>query len=248
MTAPLAGKVVLVTRPAAQGGELTDRLAELGARVLVAPAIVVEPAGRQKLLDSAIREAADGRFAWVAFTSASGVRAWTERAGALDAGSPRASVAAVGDSTAAALRRAGIAPDLQPATFTTAALGQAFPDGSGSVLLPRADLATEELEDALRRKGWTPVRVDAYKVSLADSIPAEVRRALDEGRVDVITFTSPSTVEGFTRLMRVPERPAIVCIGPVTADAARRAGFRVAAAAQRHTTEGLVDAVLRVLR
>ncbi|HWC32941.1 MAG TPA: uroporphyrinogen-III synthase, partial [Actinomycetota bacterium] len=146
------------------------------------------------------------------------------------------------------LRTVGAAPDLVPPTYTTEALGEAFPQGSGEVLMPRADIATNELEDAIRSKGWTPVRVDAYRARAAESIPAEVRPALDGGTVDAVTFTSASTVDGFVRAAGVVRGPAVVCIGPVTADAARRAGFAVDAVAEPHTIEGLVDAVERALR
>jgi uroporphyrinogen-III synthase len=248
VTGPLAERVVLITRPAAQARDLAARLRALGAEVLVAPAIEVHAPPPGGPLDDAIREAAGGRFDWVAFTSAAGVRAWLERAAAVEAGPPRARVAAVGDATAESLREAGVEAHLVPATFTTVALGRAFPQGPGRVLLPRADLATGELEDALRRKGWTPVRVDAYRVVPVDTIPGAALRALEEERVDAVTFTSPSTVNGFVRAAEEHHRPAAVCIGPVTAEAARRAGFRVTAVAEPHTTDGLVDATVSSLR
>jgi uroporphyrinogen-III synthase len=226
---------------------LLTRLQELGAEPIEAPAIDLDPPEPGGELDDAIRGVAAGRYAWVAFTSAAGVAAWADRASALGARHVPARLAAVGSATAEALKARVRAPDLVPPRFTTAALATAFPSGSGSVLLPRADLAAEELEEALRRKGWSPVRVDAYRVSLAESLPPEGRRALEEGRVDAITFTSPSTVEGFVRLAGAPEGPAVVCIGPVTAEAARKAGLGVAAVAEPHTTDGLVEAVLRAL-
>jgi uroporphyrinogen-III synthase len=244
---PLAGRVVLVTRPAEQAVDLAARLRALGAEPLIAPTIRVAPPEAGGDLDAAIRGAAAGRYAWIVFTSAAGVTGWSERAAAVAAGAVPARLAAVGPTTAEAVRAAIREPDLIPPIFTTAALAEAFPTGRGAVLLPRADLATDELEEALRRKGWSPVRVDAYRVSLLESIPPGARRALEEERVDAITFTSPSTVEGFVTLAGVPRRPSIVCIGPVTAEAARGAGFDVAAVADPHTTEGLVEAVGRAL-
>jgi uroporphyrinogen-III synthase len=244
----LAGRVVLITRPADQGASLAARLLALGAEPLEAPTIVVEPQPGGGPLDRSVREAAEGRFEWVAFTSASGVGAWRDRAEALEAGLPRARVAAVGEATAEALREAGIEPALVPPSFTTAALGESFPQGRGPVLLPRADRAAADLEAAIRAKGWTPVRVDAYRVRPAEALPEEAATALTNGRVDAVTFTSPSTVEGLVRLAGVVGGPAVVCIGPVTAEAARRAGFEVAAVADPHTTEGLVGALVRALR
>jgi uroporphyrinogen-III synthase len=247
MTGPLAGRVVLVTRPEGAGEDTAAGLRALGATAVEAPTIAVEGPERGGPLDDAVRRAAEGEFAWVVFTSAAGVRAWSERADALGIGTPRARVAAVGEATAEVLRGSGVDPALVPEAFTTAALVEAFPSGSGRVLLARADLATGELEAALRAKGWDPVRVDAYRVRPADVLPAEVRAALEEGRVDVVTFTSPSTVDGFVRLWGLARGPAIVCIGPVTAAAARSAGFEVASVADPHTTAGLVRAVVRAV-
>lgn len=244
----LEGRVILVTRPRQRAGELVALLRDRGGVPLVAPAVEVHP-GPAGPLDRAGSQLASGRFDWVAFTSRAAVEAL---AGHLGRGrSWRA--AAVGDGTAAALRDLGVEPELVPATFTTEALGKAFPRGRGRVLLARADIAPDGLESALRAKGWTTIRVDAYRTRLSASMPPPAARALREGRVDAITFTSASTVEGFLRMAgddlgALRRRPKFACIGPVTARAARSAGLRVDAVASPHTIEGLVDAVERALR
>lgn len=249
---PLEGRVVLVTRPRSRAGELVALLRERGAVPLVAPAVEVRPAPAGPL-GRAGSQLASGGFDWVAFTSRASVEALAEHLGrGRSAGRP-ARVAAVGDGTAAALRDLGVEPELVPATFTTEALGKAFPRGRGRVLLARADIAPDGLESALRAKGWTPVRVDAYRTRLSARMPPPADRALREGRVDAITFTSASTVEGFLQMAGGAlganrRRPTVACIGPVTARAARRAGFRVDAVASPHTIEGLVAAVERALR
>ncbi|MGH2709860.1 MAG: uroporphyrinogen-III synthase [Actinomycetota bacterium] len=247
MTEPLVGKVILVTRPGDQAASLVERLRQLGATAISAPTIALQRTHALERLDEAIEQSAKDEFDWVVFTSATGVRAWQERAEAMSAGSPKASVAAIGDSTSAALRRVGIEPDLVPDPFTSEALGEAFPAGKGRVLLARADIATDELERALSAKGWEPVRVDAYRVLPAAALPEEARKAIESTDVDAVTFTSPSTVAGYVELAIAARRPPAVCIGPVTATAARRAGFVVAAVADPHTEDGLIDALVGVL-
>ncbi len=239
---PLAGRTILVTRPREQAEELVALLEQRGATAVVAPAIELTPA-RSGALDRALRELSDGSFAWVVLTSRAGVEAVAARMRPRDV---RAKVAAVGEGTAEAFRSWGRDPDLVPRTFTTEALGRAFPRGSGRVLLARADVAPDGLEDAIAAKGWTPVRVDAYRTRMPRSLPEEAGRALREGRVHAVTFTSASTVRGFVRAVGVVRgNPKVVCIGPVTARAAREAGLRVAAVARPHTIEGLVDALER---
>ncbi len=247
---PLEGKVVLVTRPGERAGRLSAMLRERGAVPVEAPTIRVEQVRRGGRLDAAIRDTAMEAHAWVAFTSAAGVEAWFARAWELgfDARGLRAHVAAVGSGTAEALEDHGVLPDLVPKTFTTEALGRAFPRGSGRVLLPRADIAPEELQAALERKGWEPVRVDAYRTRPIRALPLEARRLLRAGKVDAVTFTSASTVDGYVRAAGAARGPKVVCIGPVTARAARAAGLVVHAVARPHTLEGVVLATVRAVR
>jgi uroporphyrinogen-III synthase len=246
MTGSLAGRTILVTRPVEQAESFAARLRELGANAIPAPTIELEGPEAGGPLDDAIREAAGGAFAWVVFTSAAGVRTWWRRLEAIEAGPPKARVAVVGDSTAGALAEHGVEPNLVPERFTTEALGEAFPEGKGRLLLARADLATETLEQVLRAKGWDPSRVDAYTVRSATALPDAARRAIERHEVDAVIFTSPSTVDGYLSLAIAATRPPAICIGPVTAAAAARVGFEVAAVADPHTEDGLIDAVVQL--
>lgn len=248
MTTPLEGRVILVTRPRELAEAFAARLGALGATAIAAPTIEIEGPEPGGPLDAVIEDAAGGSFRWVVFTSASGVRMWWTRAAALGLDPPAGRVAVVGDTTAAALAERGMEVDLVPDPFTTAALGEAFPRGKGRVLLARADIATEELEDALRAKGWEPVRIDAYNVRAATAVPEVARRALEQQQVDAVVFTSPSTVEGYLSLAVAARRPPAVCIGPVTAAAAARVGFEVAAVADPHTEDGLIEALIAAFR
>jgi uroporphyrinogen-III synthase len=260
---PLEGKVVLVTRPREQAAELVDMLKARGAEALLAPAIRLE-AAPVRPLDRAAESLLRGEFAWVVFTSRMGVDALLRRLRARGASADeiRARVAAVGDGTAGALEDAGLEPDLVPATYTTEALAKAMPQGSGRVLLVRADIAPAVLESTIAAKGWAPVRVDAYGTRLASRMPAAAARALEQGRVDAVTLTSASTVAGLMRMAgtifggarsrgatagSAHRGPQVVCIGPVTARAARQAGLKVDAVARPHTIEGLVAALERVM-
>jgi uroporphyrinogen-III synthase len=242
----LAGRTILVTRPAEQAAPLVRELERRGARVLVAPTIRLVLV-RSVALTAALKELTAGRFDWITLTSAATVDVLRDRlASSRDV---RAQVAAIGDGTAAAFRRwARRDPDLQPATFTTTALGRAFPRGSGRVLCARADIAPEGLEVALERKGWEAVRVVAYRTLFATSLPRDARDALRGSEVDAVTFTSASTVRGFVHALGPAKgTPKVVCIGPVTAAAARAAGLRPASVAKPHTIEGVVAALERAL-
>jgi uroporphyrinogen III methyltransferase/synthase len=244
---PLAGRTVIVTRPPEQAGELVRLLKRRGATVILAPAIQIVPV-RTAALTRALRDLADGRFDWVTITSPRTVDVFRQYQ-YLTPRDVRARVAAIGEGTAEAFRRwTRRDPDLVPKTFTTSALARVFPRGDGRVLCPRADVAPEGLEDALASKGWDPVRVNAYRTRFPRSLPKDARDALRRGEVDAVTFTSASTVRGFVRAMgAVKGAPKVVCIGPVTAQAARERGLTVHTVAKPHTVEGLVAAVERAL-
>jgi uroporphyrinogen-III synthase len=246
---PLAGRTIVVTRPADRSERFVNLLDQRGATVVAAPSIELKPV-RSAELTRALRDLASGGFAWVVLTSPATVRMLDERlAGPTDV---RANVAAIGEGTAAAYARwAGREPELLPETFTVEGLARAFPRGEGRVLCARADIAPDGLEDSLATKGWSPTRVDAYRTVFPKTLPRAATAALAAGSVDAITFTSASTVRGFRQALgatTVAGKPKIVCIGPVTAKQARDAGMTVHAVADPHTTDGLVAALERALR
>ena len=238
-TRPLFGKRVVVTRARAQASELTMRLAEAGASVVEVPAILVRDAADG---GAALQAAASriGQYAWVVVTSANAVhRLFGFLHDARDLG--RVRVAAIGSGTAGALERRGIVADLVPERFVAESLLDAFPRGSGAVLIPRAAVARDVLPDGLRAKGWDVDVVEAYRTEPEGSAASVIDAARD---ADAITFTSSSTVANFVSIAgadRVP--PVVVCIGPVTADAARAHGLTVDAVADEHTIDGLVRAL-----
>jgi len=241
----LAGRTILVTRPVDRSERLVAELERRGAQAIVAPTIELRSV-RSAALTRALSDLAAGRFVWIVLTSPATIRTLAERLA-----SPRdvrARVAAVGDGTADAYRRyAHRDAELVPRTFTTAALGRAFPRGDGRVLTARADIATEGLEEALAAKGWDPLRVDAYRTLYATSLPREAGVALASGEVDAVTFTSASTVRGFVGAVGVVKgNPKVVCIGPVTAREARAHGLSVHAVADPHTSAGLVARLERL--
>ena len=117
------------------------------------------------------------------------------------------------------------------------------------MLLPRAEIARHETVEILERRGATVVVLPIYR-TVAAEIDATMIEDIRRG-VDAVLFTSGSTVQHFMHIMRerdpgfvFPAQTRIMCIGPVTARAAREAGLRVDSVAQVHTTEGLVDSLV----
>lgn len=249
----LEGRRVVVTRARAEAEALCERLAALGATPICAPAIRIEPVGDLRPLDDAIARMAS--FDWVVFTSTDAVdifgRRWTH-AGRTPADLRGVKVAAVGPATARALAAWGAPPDFVPDEFVGEALAEGLPIVPGNrVLLPRAEIARHETVRTLERRGAAVEDLPIYRTVAADidrAVIEDVRRG-----VDAVLFTSGSTVTHFMNIMRQHEPgfmfaayARIVCIGPVTAGAAREAGLRVDAVAEVYTAEGLVDGLVSV--
>ena len=250
---PLLAKRIVVTRAAAQAAPLLDKLRAEGATPVATPAIrILPPDDLQPLREAA---AALHSFAWVIFTSSNGVRALLAARDA-DAAWPAAvKVAAVGNATARALTESGIHVAFQPSAAVAEALGRELSIVSGAALLwPRGDLAGTELAATLTARGAAVTDVVAYR-TVADVELLGIVDALRDRRVDAITFSSASTVrhvvEGLAaagvRIERLPAgtRPLIVCIGPVSAAAARECGLPVDGIADPSDDDGLIAALIR---
>jgi uroporphyrinogen III methyltransferase/synthase len=235
---PLFGRRIVVTRTRQQASELSARLHELGAEPIEVPTIAIEAVPGAGL-EKAATQLAEGRYDWLVLTSPNGV----ERlfADIPDSRRVRAKVAAIGPGTAAALAARRVVADLVPERFVAEGLLDAFPEGSGRVLLARAQVARDLLPEGLAAKGWDVEVVDAYRTVAAPLGAEQLDRV---AAADAITFTSSSTVEHFVAaagLDRVP--PVVACIGPVTAATARRLGLTVDVEAAEHTIDGLVEAL-----
>jgi len=254
---PLAGKRIVVTRAREQASALTSRLLELGAEVIEFPVIrIAPPPDRYAALDAAIARLTE--FEWLIFTSVNGVHAFRDRLAQrkMDARTLfGVKVAAVGTATSESLLEMGIRADFMPASFTGEEVAKQFPeDVAGKrVLLVTALEANDALPAILlERKAGVEI-ASAYETVLDRGNESEIRRRIQEGTVDTVTFTSSSTVKNFVTALG-PEPPplasvAIACIGPTTAQTARELFQREPdILAEEHTIAGLVEALVRYYR
>jgi uroporphyrinogen-III synthase len=242
---PLAGKRILVTRPRAQAPELCNKLSALGATPIVFPAIEIAPLEDYTALDRAIRQLA--QYQWIIFTSVNGVKVFWDRLDVVGAGIPPLTrVAAIGPATANALHMHDVVVTLIPDEYVAEAIVACIGVVHGQrILLPRADIAREALAVELQRRGAIVDELAAYRTLPAQPDPNGLLE-LQRG-VDVITFTSSSTVRNFVALAgrdSIPPQALIACIGPITANTARELGLRVDVQATDYTTDGLVAALV----
>jgi len=248
---PLFGKRILVTRAARQAGSFEKLLTEHGALPVRFSSIAIKPLGANKKLDDALSHL--DKYDWIAFTSVNGVEAFFScmRDSGLDSRCLSGlKIGAIGPMTGQALQKMGIAADYMPAEFT----GRGFvaglkkqQAGRQRFLLPRADIADDEIVQGLKKLGAGVDEIAVYSTTRPRSNKARLKELLFKDNIDIMTFTSSSTVTNLLHSLSKAEisqiRPEIACIGPKTARTAAEAGLKVAIIAREQTMPGLLAAM-----
>ncbi len=249
----LAGLRVVVTRPREQARPLVDALRLRGAEPIEAPVIRIAPPRDRDSLRRAMQEARRGAYDWVVFTSGNAVRYAVEAlAGSgwagFDAGSAR--IAAVGRGTARELAGYGLAVDVVADPSTAEGLVAVLIErgiAGKRILYPRGDLSRDAIPVGLKRAGAVVDGVEAYRTEPEAMEHVGAVAAIAAGDVDVVTFASPSSVHALMAALDgsadALAKAAIVCIGPVTAEAARGLGLPVDAVAGTASVDAVVAAV-----
>ena len=252
---PLLGKKIVVTRAREQASDLVAKLSEMGADVLECPTIKVVPSEDLSALDLAISNLKS--YDWIVLTSVNGVIHFFERlfAKGLDARAlGHLRTAAIGPATAGMLLKYGLKTDIVPESFRAESVVEAFfrENVSGKkILLPRALEARPILPVELRKMGAVVDEISTYH-TIQDHLNADILlEDLQNNRIDMVTFTSSSTVRNFKVLIpddmffSLLEGVTVACIGPITADTAKELGFNVHVIADEYTIPGLCRAIVR---
>lgn len=256
-------KLLVLTRSADAGDAWKKYLERRGFVVYHFPTIEIVLAKPTPKLLGVLKNISD--FDWVVFTSAAGVRSLSALALAKTTAAqilPKINIAAarmprvavVGSATAAAARAAGYRVAFQPSAPSSAALAfELDPVRGQSILLLRTSIAPPDLRNALIARGATVTELPIYKTILRRDPDPKFEKLLAAGRIDFLTFASPSAVRGF--FMRAPRAthmrkkfidkartvPAIA-IGPSVAAALTKAGFKDVRMVEEPTVEAVGQA------
>jgi uroporphyrinogen III methyltransferase/synthase len=245
----LINKRILITRARAQAEGFARALRAAGARPMYFPVIEIIPPDDYAPLDFAIQNLE--QYDWLIFTSVHGVEAFFKRLAALGLQKIPAGlrVAAVGSRTARFLSEHGQWTDQVPDENISEALLQSFGKNlyGKRFLFPQSNLARTVLANEIRSLGGLVTEVVAYRNQLSEPDASEIE-ALRAG-VDIVTFTSPSTVRNFITVLQrhgldvsnLPGNPLFACIGPTTQQAAEAAGLSNLVMSREYTTAGLIE-------
>jgi uroporphyrinogen-III synthase len=245
-------KRILITRPRAQANDFAEQLHAVGFAPIFFPVIEIQPIENNIALERALSKL--GCYDWLVFTSVNAVEVVFNRHSLLLLGEGAGvRCAAIGPKTAEALKAHGITPDFVPDEYVAESILPGLGDLHGKwVLLPRAEIARKALPEAIFEAGGIPHEISVYKTLPAQPSP-EGLAALRSG-VDLVTLTSPSTVQNFVAIARqngldplsLPGNPLFACIGPITEQAAREEGLVNLVTAKEYTTEGLIEVISKL--
>jgi uroporphyrinogen III methyltransferase / synthase len=250
----LSGKRIVVTRARNQAGELARRLCELGAEVIEFPTIAIEPPREYAQMDRAIEQL--HTYEWLFFTSVNGVEFFFNRLRQLGKNAhalEHLKVVAIGPQTSGRLEREGVHVRFVPAKYQAEGILEELDPSQirgCRILLPRAAKARKILPETLRQWGAIVDVVEAYQTVLPQNHKLNLNELLEQNRIDMILFTSSSTVVNFVQLLEAQDLARrlqgviIGCIGPITAQTAIDSGLGVRIISAEFTISGLVDAIV----
>ncbi len=236
---------ILITRPRTQSSSFGEALLAAGLEPIYFPVIEINSIKDNLELEQALSQI--NKYDWVVFTSVNAVVAVFDQ---LKEYSSLPRIAAIGPKTADALQAQGMTPDFVPDEYIAEAILLGLGDLRGKwVLLPRAEIARKALPEAIVKAGGIAHEISVYKTLPTQPDP-EGLAALKAG-VDVITFTSASTVQNLVVVakqngldpLKLPNNPLFACIGPITEQAAREEGLSNLMTAKEYTTEGLIQII-----
>lgn len=246
----LAGKRILITRPREQYADFATQLVALDAVPLAFPVISIEAIENPQDLDQALGNL--GKYQWVVFTSVNGVNAVWHRLtlSGVKQFPPSIKIAAIGPKTAAALQEIGAMVNFMPSEYIAEAILPGLGDIKDQwILLLRADIARPDLANAIQKAGGIAHEIAVYHTVQGNPSDSEWDEFVKG--VDMITFTSASTVRNFVELVNdrkfevesIAQKVLIACIGPIAARTAREYGLKADIVADEYTIEGLVSAI-----
>jgi uroporphyrinogen III methyltransferase/synthase len=253
---PLFGRRILVTRAKGQAAEFADLVTAFGGEAMCCPMIHIAFPVAWEPVDQAIRNL--GHYQWLIFTSLNGVGPFMDRL-RLQGFDARhlagVRLCCIGPRTARELARYGLQADLIPTEYQAEGIIESLADRDlrgQRILIARAQVAREILPDQLRAAGAAVDVVHVYRTVRPDMEATRLVEAFAAGGIDMVTFTSSSTVTNFVDLFGGAERmrkavgeTPVACIGPITAATAEEHGLKTQVMPGENTVPALAEAIVR---
>jgi uroporphyrinogen-III synthase len=240
---PLNNVTVLIPRPIEQSNEFADKLEKLGATPVIFPLIELKPINQDQLKTIFSKN----EFDWIIFTSGIAVKCFFE---IIHYTKVKAKIAAVGSQTKAAIEELGLKVDFIPSAATAQKLAKEMPvTKNEKILIPRSKISNDTIIDILKQKEAKITVIDIYDNTPVAYTKEEIEEVLNTP-INVITFTSGSTVNSFLDLIRKYKIRLNdihkVSIGPSTTAEAQKRFLEIDATAEIHSIDGMIDEILKI--
>ncbi|MGM7702207.1 uroporphyrinogen-III synthase [Pseudalkalibacillus sp. Hm43] len=247
---PLSGQKILITRSEEQALPFVRSIEKKGGEALVIPLLSFQSPNDPKMIKQAVQKLHS--YQWVIFTSQNAVRFFMESLE--EAGQPierlhTCKVAAIGKKTLERLEAYGVNVDFYPSEFVAEQFAKEFIEWiqpGEKILLPHGNLARTTIRDELLENGYEVDAVITYETVADTYRKAELREAITNASVDIVTFTSSSTVHFFFELLgdgTALEGCLTACIGPITAETLEQYAITPDIIAEEYTIDGLVQSI-----
>ena len=249
---PLFGKTIVVTRAREQASDFSDLLKENGADVIEFPTIEIVHPKDWSQIDRAIKKLP--KYDWAIFTSVNGVKYFAERLKkkGKDIRELRGiKICAIGPKTKQEIEALGLRVDFMPKEYRAEGIIKGLGKIKGkNILLPRAEVAREILPEELNKRGAKVDVVTSYRTVKPKERTEEIKELFKEGKIDIVTFTSSSTVTNFLSMFKNGEaveflkNAKVASIGPITRDTALDYGIETAIMPKKYTIPALAEAIV----
>ena len=245
---PLSGRKILVTATEIIARPLAEYIRRLGGEPVVMSLIGVK--GQEMSSIKAVLTSPGKR--WLVFTSRNGVRFFfeqmkKEQVDIRSLGDSR--IAVMGAGTRKEMENWGCYADLVPEQSCSESLAKALcahAEPDEAICLFRAEEASDVLTKRLREKQYRVVDIPTYRTEIMWKKRELLRKMLED--VDAVTFCSASAVSAFVQMTEGHDLVAkTICIGPVAAQAAKKAGLHIDKVAEQYDLEGLTEALCAIL-
>lgn len=242
MKQPLSRVKVLIPRPIEQSNEFAEKLEKLGAIPVVFPLIEVNPINKAQLLETYSKN----NFDWLIFTSGVAVKCFFDVINPKDV---KSKIAAVGSQTKKTIEKYNLKVNFIPSGATAQKLAKEIPvSPSESVFIPQSKIANNTIIEILGKKNKNIKTLATYDNSPVEYTKEQIEEVL-KTPINVITFTSGSTVNSFMDLIKKHkiklDAVHTVSIGPSTTAEAQKRYLEIDATAQDHSIDGIIEEILK---
>lgn len=249
---PLQNKQVMVPRAEEQAGAFSRLVERYGGIPVEIPLIAFRPVPLTEKSLSTIKNIHN--YDWIVFTSNVTVNTFLSHQEVNAELFPK--VAAIGEKTRQVLREHGIHVDFMPSEYTAEGFVQEFlkfVKPGTNVIIPKGNLARELIAASIKQQGGRAEELVIYETYMPEKAQTRLTSLLKENQLDILTFTSPSTVDHFINTVRehslaaAIEGKVVACIGPVTKRRAEKAGLTVHVCPEKYTVEEMLKDIVKLL-